>query len=273
MYSIIDSLLHVNQPHAQEKQLTRTLDSANEYTVAAVTQDFVDGATFDTLSNIPTDLDVLQTMQHNTSLYEHLDVPTCIQQYGVDFLSNRRHVLAVTTGTSLNESDPLLGYMNWNYSAIMNNWVCGANFSEVGMLDPEDINDYDCTIEDALTSLPIYFGNEIWDHCLSEVVPDECRLQFSIPIMCIVILCNLTKLICILLTLLRKEVTLLTLGDAIASFLEYPDPTTRGMCTVSMKDIKSGYWPDDPQPRQWFPRWYFRWHAVGLSRWISSNVL
>jgi hypothetical protein len=33
---------------------------------------------------------------------------------------------------------------------------------------------------------------------------------------------------------------LVTLGDAMASFLDNPDPTTAGMCTMSSRKIRRG---------------------------------
>jgi len=243
---------------------------ANEYTVAVVSKDFVAGAEFTLPTNDDNMGGFLQSMQQNLSSYERLDPVDCIRTYGVDFLSSRRHAAVVLVETDI---DPFQGYLNWTYDNIQNSWVCGGNLTEDGLILPEDINEYDCTISDALESLPIYFGDYEMDHCLSERVVDACRLQFSLPIMLVVIFCNATKLICIATMMSKRETTLLTLGDAIASFLERPDPTTKGMCTLTMKDIKSGYWPDNPKPRRWEYTRHFRWEAVGLWRWVGSNAL
>jgi hypothetical protein len=90
--------------------------------------------------------------------------------------------------------------------------------------------------------------------------------------MLVVIGCNIIKLICILVALMKPNQTLITLGDAIVSFLERPDFTTRGMCTLTLDDVKSAYWPDDAEPRQWRYNRYSRWQGVGQRRWEACCV-
>ncbi|KAK3380710.1 hypothetical protein B0T24DRAFT_616099 [Lasiosphaeria ovina] len=273
--------------------------TANEYTVAVATQDFVDGANFTLPVADPVAMDFLRSMQQNLSTYERLDPIACIQAYGVDFLSDRRHILAVVlippdagsgdeganekrdnddagdggddSPSNSTDTGPLLGYLDWTYDAVQNSWVCGTSVDGSGVLVPEDINDFDCDVGEALSDLPITFGDWQLDHCLSERVVDRCRLQFSLPIMFVVIACNAIKLVAILATLLRKQSPLLTLGDAIASFLERPDPTTRGMGTASIADFRAGRWRDDPLPQRWEYTRHFRWEAVGLWRWAATN--
>lgn len=77
------------------------------------------------------------------------------------------------------------------------------------------------------------------DHCLSEKVEEKCQLQFSLPICLAVIACNCIKVICMFLTARdgRREI-LLTVGDALSSFLSKPDPNTNGRCLVSKSDIE-----------------------------------
>ncbi|KAJ5171184.1 uncharacterized protein N7500_003967 [Penicillium coprophilum] len=71
-------------------------------------------------------------------------------------------------------------------------------------------------------------------HCLTVPKDESCRLMFSLPICLVVIMCNLIKLICALLTARDgREELFLTVGDAIASYLAYPDPTTEGSCLLS----------------------------------------
>lgn len=247
--------------------------SANQYIVAAVTSDFEKGAAWDLPYATKDLVDLVTAMQSNVSSHQILDVVDCIKDYGVDFLYNRRHVLVVTQDTDLENS--VIGTLHWSYDRIQNSWICGTNVTEKMILTPLDINEYDCTVKDALDSLPLWIGEQFLqvDHCLSQRVSDECRLQFSLPIMFVVIFCNIMKLVCILMTLLRKETTLITMGDALASFLRCEDETTKGMCTVTRKEIIEGYWPDYPEPKRWAYQRHFRWETVGWWRWTSGNVL
>ncbi|KAI9047181.1 hypothetical protein LZ554_008635 [Drepanopeziza brunnea f. sp. 'monogermtubi'] len=64
--------------------------------------------------------------------------------------------------------------------------------------------------------------------------------------------------------------TFVTLGDALSSFLESPDPSTVGMCAAGKKDENG--WPDG-KPRRWNAAKHFRFDAVGVQRWALSNTL
>jgi len=140
-------------------------------------------------------------------------------------------------------------------------------------LKTQSIDDFDCTIPVALANGSWEMGNQTVEYCLSETVPDHCRLQFSVPIMIAVIICNFIKLICITLTIWKSDFTLVTLGDAISSFLETPDPASKGMCTATKKEIQDGWWPVSNRPRRWLNKRTFWYEAVGFQRWLWSNVL
>lgn len=81
-----------------------------------------------------------------------------------------------------------------------------------------------------------------FDYCLSERIDEKCQLYFSPPICLVVILCNVVKVICMFLTIhSNKKRILLTVGDAISSFLSKPDITTQGECLLSASKINSRY--------------------------------
>lgn len=84
-------------------------------------------------------------------------------------------------------------------------------------------------------------GGKKIDHCLSQKTAPRCKLQFSTQILIAVIVCNAVKSAAMLWTLYRqREVTLVTVGDAIASWLDVPDETTKGRCLNSKKDLQKG---------------------------------
>ncbi|KAL4924604.1 uncharacterized protein BDV17DRAFT_295240 [Aspergillus undulatus] len=79
------------------------------------------------------------------------------------------------------------------------------------------------------------------DHCLTVPIDETCQLFFSPPICLVVIACNLVKLICSLLTAKDyREDIFLTIGDAIASFLGRPDPTTESSCLLPKALVERG---------------------------------
>ncbi|OJJ96533.1 hypothetical protein ASPACDRAFT_125175 [Aspergillus aculeatus ATCC 16872] len=78
-------------------------------------------------------------------------------------------------------------------------------------------------------------------HCLMDESRQRCQLLFSPPIAIVVIICNAIKLSCMMIAVrARRRDLLLTTGDALASFLTRPDPTTRGQCLLSRAEVAQG---------------------------------
>lgn len=77
------------------------------------------------------------------------------------------------------------------------------------------------------------------DHCLSQYVDEQCQLLYNIPIGIVIIICILLKVICLsFLVDIDRRNLFLTVGDAISSYLQNPDPLTKGWCMLSKKTVK-----------------------------------
>ncbi|KAG0646007.1 hypothetical protein D0Z07_7768 [Hyphodiscus hymeniophilus] len=120
---------------------------------------------------------------------------------------------------------------------------------------------------------------EVMDHpisyCLVEEVEEECRLQFSLIIMLVVILANATKAVVMFITWRQlRTPTLVTIGDAITSFLDKPDTTTAGICLATRRDIlaSKGQWKSQGA-KQWIPVRQFWFRAASIKRWLTCNIL
>ena len=139
------------------------------------------------------------------------------------------------------------------------------------------------------------------DHCLSEKVDEQCSLQYSFTILIIVICCDIAKVLAMCAALwLVSERPLATIGDAIASFLESPDPHTAGCCLTEQIQARTAC---HKSPFRWV-RWrsgiqnqkyqhanrtfaekigpaamvwkqkVVRWYAVpSKSRWVAFGIL
>jgi hypothetical protein len=71
------------------------------------------------------------------------------------------------------------------------------------------------------------------------------RIQVNIYFMAVVLLFNLLKLVIMTSALvIGRSDPLVTLGDAAASFLEYPEPLTEGKCTLETQKLFTSY--EDP---------------------------
>ena len=77
------------------------------------------------------------------------------------------------------------------------------------------------------------FGGKVLG-CRAEKVHERCTLNFNLSIALIIIGCNLIKVISMFLTCWHhKTPALITIGDAIDSFLARPDETTTGLSLFS----------------------------------------
>lgn len=76
------------------------------------------------------------------------------------------------------------------------------------------------------------------DYCLAEHFDQRCSVNANLPIIIVVICCNAVKLAIMLMVAFRlRGRPLITMGDAIGSFLDRPDATTLDMCLLSKDDV------------------------------------
>jgi hypothetical protein len=88
----------------------------------------------------------------------------------------------------------------------------------------------------------IYTTNTAQD-CIQIPAVEKCQLLYSPTIATVVSLCSLVKVIAMFFAarISRfRSMPLLTLGDAVVSFMTRPDPTTEGMCAMSKSDVSHG---------------------------------
>ncbi|KAJ5752735.1 hypothetical protein N7520_009652 [Penicillium odoratum] len=81
--------------------------------------------------------------------------------------------------------------------------------------------------------------------CIRIPTEEKCELLYSPTIAIIVSLCSLVKVVAMFFAarISRfRSAPLLTLGDAVVSFMKRPDPTTDGMCWISQSDVSRGVW-------------------------------
>ncbi|RFU23853.1 hypothetical protein B7463_g12483, partial [Scytalidium lignicola] len=122
----------------------------------------------------------------------------------------------------------------------------------------QQINDYlrNNTLDTVITdvgSLGIYFhlpdgssDGEMWanslDGCLSQTLEENCQLLYNPPICITIILSAAIKAMIVFLAarlLDKKDTPLLTVGDAVASFLTRPDLTTAQMCWMGRPEVSA----------------------------------
>ncbi|PUU79607.1 hypothetical protein B9Z19DRAFT_1100738 [Tuber borchii] len=184
---------------------------------------------------------------HNTSTqsYEDLTSSQCTSLYNTDFMSSHRNLFVIanyTPNAMLNNTILSAFYVGSTMSSP-GSWMCPAGLQHSVRCKPNEITSRVASGLPWLVGLSAREEVEV-SGCKSEKVADKCEVKFSLGIMIAVICCNLP--------------TLVTLGDAIDSFLRIPDPTTMGICFADRRFIK----------REWGRGW---WNSVSKTRWITCN--
>ncbi|KAK3378109.1 hypothetical protein B0H63DRAFT_236952 [Podospora didyma] len=118
-------------------------------------------------------------------------------------------------------------------------------------------------------------------YCLAQPVGDAsqttCEVDLNGSLLGAVALLNLITVVSVAMVLLFIHTPssfqpLATLGDAIASFLRCPDPTTQGACLLSETDVWQGRW-GSAVPKYWIPDGDHYWFRTpSLSRWLFASI-
>lgn len=90
------------------------------------------------------------------------------------------------------------------------------------------------------------------NHAFAKVRPYASKVQLGLPFLIIVIVANIVKVVCMFCTLrICYAGHIVTVGDAVATFLERPDPGTRGKCLQTQPQLleTSKEW----RPHPWQP--------------------
>lgn len=208
---------------------------------------------------------------------ERLSPQDCIQAYAETFQTDRRHVILVTgsnnylmqeAATSTLVASASEGGLNttWhrNCPSAPFSWICDQAPVEICNDRPQCISTHK-----AIDPLHWTVQRSTVQYCLSENVAQTCRLRFNLGLAVVVIVFNLLKAVAIFATwrISRKE-PLLTMGDAIASFLLRSDDCTKTSNWLESYEIKPLI---DLRTRNFTRQ---RWsQSVSRTSWVGVYIL
>ena len=230
--------------------------------------------------------------QKNAPEWQKLDNKDCIKAYGQEFVSAHGDVLLILPPTNATGMIFLIMEVLGGFHGG-HGWICGANFQPGCSTNAVSREAENWTL--SYENGRVWLSNGSYEQfnkpiqcCLSQRIEEHCQVQISLVILEVVIACNAIKALCMLLTTrCQKSQPLVTLGDAIESFIQDPDRNTCGMCLASKgvidnvgKNRINHTWLDGlqkpawtPKPMKWTARrdWWFS--SASLKRWLMCNIL
>ena len=283
-----------------------TTSQANQYAVAAIEQSYFNNTNFTPSSNnsspdlfeqwvgkaecdgkpcsydvqnISAVLELLSDIRNNSraQFFVRMEPLECIQNYTSGFLQSYSDVVVVSQRS--NATTPVL-YTRYPQRSLSENkqhsnpdpfhWVCHD------MVSSNSTTLQHCSLDLAKARTNsgknwTVYGNAV-DHCLARVAPDVCELQFNLWLMLGVVVFGVIKVItmCFMVFWRPSGQFLRTLGDAVASFLEEPDPTTKDMCLVSSKQIRKHGFQTSYQPQTYTGRRPAWWTGANTTEFFAS---
>lgn len=236
-------------------------------------------------------------LQVNVKSLARLDPAACIRAYGSGPVSNYGDVLLVTNESASNNILRITTGLGGTWLGS-DTWVCdGSSTHSRGGCDVTamvaDAANWRVPGLSQSRSQNVSWGQTcanfnpdstfLVDHCLAKRTPEFCSVYVAVSLLAAVTACNALKLLCMLISLreLRSR-PLMTLGDAVQSFLEQPDCTTVGFGLLEAANIEKwttvtgrgeGRGESNPAPlRAWRFRTRPAFVAISLRRWIWCNM-
>ena len=169
-----------------------------------------------TLTNGHSIAELLDTFRSNSSSLVRLDNEACLNAYSSPLQSAWSSVLLVTSqinknGSYLNETiQTHLGSLQTLPFCYFLPQDDLAACDQQGFIDP---NHWRLNVK----------GDPQVAYCMAFPAQEHCQVRFSVNLMIVVLICNCIKIACFGFIAYRADARpLVTLGDAIASFLERP---------------------------------------------------
>ena len=193
---------------------------------------------------------LLGTLQSQVLNMQHLDNQSCMEIFNTFLQPTYTDVLLVSSQGETPNS----------VLAVAGTFGAGASYQ------------YLTEKVDTTTPQVPLFGRYPISYCLAK--PNKrCRLQFSLAIMFVIIICNAIKAICMTSLIWTQSKPLLTIGDAIASFLENPDPTTEAYPVADKYHSIKHTVSHEAAQAAYRARYHLWFSSASRRRWFITTIL
>ncbi|KAG8534322.1 uncharacterized protein KY384_001166 [Bacidia gigantensis] len=224
--------------------------TAQDYRVWAASQEVIDAPNLEEIlqnSKNPFGKVAYGTLEGAKS-WGKMDIVVCTSTYAKQFVTSHGDLVLITPDVNITEAAaPIVGEGTETFSTggTGYDWMCRGWCSSSN----EPIQ---AAKRGSLEIPYLYDGGSSLSikSCLSKPAEEHCSVQFSVVIMSIVIVANAVKAFCMFLILQQqRKAPLVTIGDAVQSFLRTNDPETINKCLAERKDFRSSNWHAMIEPR------------------------
>ncbi|ETN41729.1 uncharacterized protein HMPREF1541_03665 [Cyphellophora europaea CBS 101466] len=218
---------------------------------------FINGITYDRCGTNSTCMAAVENLLANARIetdqkrVQRLDPAACLAAYANPLLTDRSNLVLVTSGEPTGNNSLLVDH-HYAFEQAIDlqrtryepfDWICHSSERMIpvfGITRSFDKPPCESWVSDIIAR------SEDWtpydfdiDHCLSQRIDERCSFNGNISVLTVVIVFNVVKILCMLWVAfgLGRETPLITIGDALASFLHNPDPVTSGCCMWGRKDF------------------------------------
>lgn len=206
---------------------------------------------------------MISKLQNNaTGNLQRRDIAACIRAYNHECISDWRNVLLISKATNVinpgdaPDQDAVVAFVTNNTGIQNTSCFCAWEPHDGGTCSAQDI--VETKKWQIVTDSDTSYKRGFVKYCLAEPTEPHCKVTFNVFMLFTSVICNAAKLAVFLLILLLPGFKpLITVGEAFASFLTYPDPVTARIGAPAV--AKDGSWtppilstPWKPQRCHWF---------------------
>ncbi|KAF2462920.1 uncharacterized protein BDR25DRAFT_308058 [Lindgomyces ingoldianus] len=231
-------------------------------------------------------------MHDDGSQFERMDLTACIDAYANSYMTDRSNVVLISEHLY---NDTRVPNSTYSYNVTSNSslyWVTYSHDTAQPLYNYRDPYGWICdhwagestgcnkaqAISKAAEGNWTVNGYKV-SGCMSQKVEEVCSVNFTLAIGIVVILANLGKTVCIVaVCFLLTDQPLITIGDAVSSFLRTPDRSTKGCCLWTKEDVRKQWrnirrsgW--SAAPKQFEPKAQRRWKVAGGMSWAGFLLL
>lgn len=226
-----------------------------------------------------------------------LDPAACLEAYNVGFVDSYRDVIVVLDnvnasrhvfwGIQVNGESEGDG-ISWIEGDGIS-WICSSKENCITTMDPSAAEDWRARADDPILNLTASNSPESLarvSYCLAEETEAQCTVVVATTLLAVVILCNSVKTICLSCIILRGRrgfAPLITVGDAVASFLAIEDVTTLGEGGLFSKEVEEwakkrsdatyGLFTSHRPNRAWSSKRHFWFRGASPRNWVICIFL